>query len=166
MDVPGGVAETEVQESLAAALALHFSIASLTRLGNAYLQATFAPSVLLCIGTRYSLPGWMTWLSTLIWAALLILALTLLLAADARRRHLPRHARGAEPLVRLHFGRRYPAPVVSATLGAGAFLASVGLWLDAVHPGFVSADVLGICARSWMVLAVGTLVNRYLETHA
>ena len=144
--------ETE-RQALARTLTAAFDIGWFRWLGNSFLYATAVPGGALWIHAWRPLPELAAWYAAFGWASCAGLAL---LSGVAARRAQARFE-GARPksasIATVTLAPMEPLSAFSEGLAAVAASASSVLWLNAVAPGALSADLLAFGRVVWPVLA-------------
>lgn len=166
MDAPSPASDRDVaREALASALQAAFAVARLGPASNGLLHLTALPAAVLWIHSWRPLPGLAVWCAAFGWAACAGLAVLFGAAAWRWRVRLDRAMPTAASVARVTLAPAAPLPTLSSWLALSAALASSVLWLHALAPRLVSADLRALVSGTWVIIAALGLGAKYLDAH-
>jgi hypothetical protein len=136
---------------LDAALSAHLANQRFASLAGAYVRRSAVASSVLWVHSWHTLPGLIVWVAALAWGGCAALAISFeVLAWKAQQRLMSARPR-AHGIVRLHFGSSRP-PAVSSVFVHLLTPVSGILWAHALRPSVLSAGVVSLASRLWLLV--------------
>lgn len=141
------------RQALARTLTAAFDIGWFRWLGSVFLYAAAVPSIALWIHSRRPLPELAAWFAAFGWASCAGLAVLSGAAAGWAQTRFEGARPKSASIATVTLVPSDPLSALSEGLAAVAAAASSVLWLNAVAPGVLSADLLAFGRVVWPVLA-------------
>lgn len=136
---------------LEAALSAHLASEQFICLSGAYIRRSAVASSVLWVHAWHPLPGLIAWVAALVWGGCAALAISFEVLAWRAQHRLMSALPRAHGVVRLHFGPS-PAPTPSSVLVHLLAPISGVLWAHALWPARLSAGVVSLGSRLWLLL--------------
>ncbi len=122
------------------------------------------PSLVLWVNSWHPLPDLITWLAVLGWGVLALLAVNLAVIATKRRSRAAAALPDANRIARVRFAPSGGLPPSSTLLFGISAITSSLLWVHGLAPQVLGPDVAPVAGRVWIVLFVGAVGSRFLES--
>jgi hypothetical protein len=136
-----------------AALSAHLANQQFASLAGAYVRRSAVVSSVLWFHSWHTLPGLIVWAAMLGWGGCAALAISFEVLARKAQQRLTSALPKAGGIVRLHFGPSLP-PTASSMFVHLLTPVSGVLWAHALRPSLLSAGLVTLGAKLWLLLLV------------